>query len=486
MHDFIKENVMPLNCEFHPTRPSHWLCPTCHQSFCRDCISERKGGYSGKETLYFCPSCNHAAEWIGASNTLVPFWNRLPKFFSYPFNVQPIILMITLAILSVFFTGPGLFNGLARFVIWAVMLKYAFAAVRSTARGNLAPPKIDAESISGDFSLVFKQLAMFLIFFFALSFCVMNFGPVAGVLLLLFGMLFLPSMIIILISTESLIHAINPMMFVPLAARLGKGYWIMYFFLTILYGAPYALLSACAPFLPGFMYLFIFYLANNYYTLIAYHLMGYVLLQYHREVGYQIRHEDFQDDSDKKVNGEMIDPAKKVVDALNILIKEGKHDEAIQFIEASTANAGFAGADLSERYLNLLKMKKDGAKIKAHAPVHLGLLVKENQQAKACALHTEILSGDQEFLPDAQTLFKIAGWQNMNGKSKEAIAGFKQFIKSYSDHASVPMAFFRIAQIYHDRLMEPAKAKKVLNMILERFPNHEIESQARNYLKQMG
>jgi len=46
----------------------------------------------------------------------------------------------------------------------------------------------------------------------------------------------IPAMIIIFVTTESLINAINPMLFIPLAIRIGWGYLLMYFFLTVKFG----------------------------------------------------------------------------------------------------------------------------------------------------------------------------------------------------------------------------------------------------------
>jgi len=56
---------------------------------------------------------------------------------------------------------------LIRFAIWAVILKYSFAALKSTANGKLIPPKVNLQTISDDFEVVFKQIGIYVIIGFA-------------------------------------------------------------------------------------------------------------------------------------------------------------------------------------------------------------------------------------------------------------------------------------------------------------------------------
>lgn len=475
---------MPQYCDYHPSKLSHWLCPFCHKSFCPECISVRAAGYTGKERKYFCPSCNREAQWIGAANTLVPFWERIHKFFAYPLYPQPLILMSVLAFLAVFFSAEGLIFSIIRFFIWGVMLKYAFAALRRSARGDLRPPQIDSKILASDFDLVYKQIWMFAICFLALFYGGLYLGPFFSVLMMVAFVLLLPVMIIVLVSSEQLANALNPMLFIPLAIRIGPGYLVMFVFLGILFFAPYYLGGYIVSFMPEFSQAFLFNLAENYYTLISYHLMGYVLLQYHQEIGYEVDYEDFAD-PDADVPAENIDPSVKALADVGILVKEGRHDEAVKHMEELTRGAGFTDVQLSDRYYTLLKLKKDTEKLRHHGPAHLSLLIKANDPEKTCAVYTDCLSADENFLPEAVHLFKIAGWQNAAGKSRDAIMSFRRFAKKFPDHHSVPMAYFRIAQILKDQVNDPEKAKRVLDSMIKRFPHHDIVPQAEMMLKQM-
>jgi hypothetical protein len=95
-------------------------------------------------------------------------------------------------------------------------------------------------------------------------------------------------MLIILIINDNLGQALNPVMVVGLIFRIGWSYFLLLFFLLLLSGAPAALGYAIIQHLPETLQLFMITAAKNYYTLITYNMMGYVILQYHNRVDYPV------------------------------------------------------------------------------------------------------------------------------------------------------------------------------------------------------
>ena len=74
------------------------------------------------------------------------------------------------------------------------------------------------------------------------------------------------------------------------------------------------------------------------------------------------------------------------------------------------------------------------------------------------------------------------GWLNETGKSKASITAFNRLTKAYPRHQLVPKTYFRAAQVFHDRLMNPRQAKKILNGLIKKYPDHEIIGQVKSYL----
>ncbi len=477
---------MKKNCDGHPTRRAHWHCPECDALLCPQCAVKRASeSYGVKQTQHFCPKCNLSVDWIGVQNLIEPFWNRMPRIFSYPVSMHPMILIAVLAFVSMLLSGPGIFSALLKGVMWLIVVKYSFESLKATAGGNLKPPPIRCKTISADFSQVFKQFGIYIAIFIIFGWISAKIGILVGIVFLMTALFFVPSMVILLVTTGSLIHALNPVVFVGLAFRIGWAYFLMNFFLFLLGSAPAYLAQYFTKFLPPDLQLALFGFAKSFYTIVSYHLMGYVILQYSEKIGYRVDYEDFKDPTAEDYESEETDPDAIVLSEVAPLIQDGKLDEAISVIEKSNQQQPICGLDLSERYYNLLKMRKRKTGLLAYGVKHLDILTEKNQKNKAIVVFSECRKLDSKFLPAADPLFKLAGWLNETGKTKAAVAVYNLIVKSYPDNSLVPKAYFRVAQIFNDRLMSTEKAKKVLGVIKNKYPDHDIMPHVESFLARL-
>ncbi|MGD9135503.1 MAG: hypothetical protein PVH42_02045, partial [Desulfobacterales bacterium] len=71
------------------------------------------------------------------------------------------------------------------------------------------------------------------------------------------------------------------------------------------------------------------------------------------------------------------------------------------------------------------------------------------------------------------------------GKTKAAVAVYNLIVKSYPDNSLVPKAYFRVAQIFNDRLMSSEKAKKVLSLIKNKYPDNDIMPHVESFLARL-
>jgi len=473
-------------CDGHPTRKAHWHCSQCNAQLCPECVVQRESeSYGHRQTLHFCPKCNREVDWVGVENLIEPFWNRMPRIFTYPISVPSVILMTVLAFVTMFFAGPGFFSSLMKGVMWLIVIKYSFESLKATASGNLKPPPVNAQTISDDFQQVFKQFGIFIVIFLAFGWISYNVGVLIGFAFLMAALFFVPAMIILLVTTGSLINALNPVMFVGLTFRIGRAYFLMYFFLFLLGSAPAYLFQFLIKFLPAEMHLLLYGFAESFYTIVSYHLMGYVILQYHEKIGYTVDFEDFKDPKADDYQPTEVDPDEAVLREVVPLIQEGKLDEAIAVVKKMTLHEGIKGVNLSERYYTLLKMKKRKAELLEHGVNHLDKLADKNQKNKALAVFSECRKMNTSFLPTAGALFKLAGWLNESGKTQTAVSVYNLLVKSYPQHPMVPKAYFRIAQLFHDGLMKTDKAKKILSALQMKYPEHEIIPHVENFLARL-
>ncbi|MCF8069065.1 MAG: hypothetical protein K9L30_10810 [Desulfobacterales bacterium] len=474
---------MKTSCQYHPGKPAHWYCPECNQNFCPECIDKRdKGGYQAGEFMYFCSNCNVELTWIAAENTIEPFWSRLPRFFKYPLKPAPLIFNCIITLIYLLFDSIHVFGFLFKIILWFLLLKYAFTAFTETAKGNLVPPEISSRTISENMHQVLKQYILYILLF-AIGFGFLFTGPFSLILLpvyILYVVLFLPAMIMLLVSTDSVIHALNPQLTFGLVFRIGRGYLLMFFFYGLLGSAPALLGAYAANILPGWLAVIVYKFAENYYTILTFHLMGYVLLQYHKEIGYEIELENFQtEDTDTKA--EKVEPAAVTLNRVNRLIQEGNHDEAISTIKVEI-DKGIEDVNLSDRYFSLLKINDRTDEILEYGVTYLTYLTLNNKEKEAREVYKTCMAVDSNFTPDASALFKLGSMVS----EKDAIDIYTRLIEKYPDSPDTPVACFRCAQIYNDRLMMPDKAAEILRDLMYRFPDHEIALKARNYLEYIG
>jgi tetratricopeptide (TPR) repeat protein len=479
-------------CSYHPTKPARFHCTKCGSHYCQECISERARGTIGAlqtQKLYFCPKCNIEAKSLGVGSFIEPFWRRLPKFFMYPLQPGPLVLMLILAAVSTFL-GWVPFMGL---VLWVVLVKYSYATLRNTMEGVLRPPDISVEIIGQDIGEAFKQIALFVLVAVSTALVFAKLGPVPGFFYLLFVILLLPSMIIVLVIGGSLVAALNPAAFVTVAFRIGWGYFLMYLFLVMLMGAPAALAQPLMAVLPQQVWQFLLNMAGYYYTIVAYNLMGYVVLQYHQELGYEVQAHDFRDQ--KAVMKESLltpfqedeekpDPTQELLNQINILIQDGRPDDAVVLLRSRTRGP-INDRALAERYYNLLKITQRMPEMLLHAISFLDLLASGNESKLACEVYRDCVALDAQFTPGPETLYRIADWSIQDGDVKDGVAAFIKFINANPEHKLAPKAHMVVARMLHEKLAQPDKAQQVLTRLVRKYPDHELAAHARRFLEQL-
>jgi tetratricopeptide (TPR) repeat protein len=480
----VRYSMMRTACSYHPAKAAHFECSSCDADYCSECVTKRSMSRYGRiETYYYCPKCQKIVERLDISSIIDPFWMRLPKFFLYPFHPRPLVLMLLLSAGMVLFSQPGLLNVLINVALWGVLLKYSHAALKNTAHARYYPPKINSETIVEDFDIVFKQIAIFIIVGIALTKVAQIFGPLIAMGAMVVAILSIPAMIIVLVATDSLIHAVKPVVFITMAWRIGWGYLLMYLFLTILGGAPVVLGRHVIAYLPPSSHIFLFSLAKCYYTIISYHLMGYVILQYSDEIGYDI---DLDEEDSILVENKPEQSARsEILNRVDILIKEGKIDDAIFLIRGETGG-NISDLELAERYYNLLKVKQIIPDLLQHAVTYLDLLAEAKDTEKLCEVYSECAARDPGFVPSSSTLFKLASCLNQAGNPKAAVNSYNRFIKANPKDPLLPKAYFLAANIIHEKLKNPGKAAGILKSLLRAYPNHEMIPHVQRYLRQIS
>ncbi len=469
-------------CSYHPTKPAHWICPKCQARLCPSCVVEREKGSYGlkKDKIHLCPKCFIEAEWVGASNLIEPFWNRMPAFFAYPLKPQPLLFNLILTLAAVFLGWVPFFN----LFIGAALIKYAYKILLNTLYGDMRPPSYDTLVDSEDIWPVIQQWILFGILWFLGISIATSTGLIGMIFYAIAGIFLLPAMIILLATSERLGHALNPVMFIGMVVRIGWGYLLMWFLLVLLFFAPSSLIYLAAKFIPPYLLAFLIHFAQNYYTFVSYYLMGYVILQYHEQLNYDIDFDEFHDPSTAtEKTAESKDPQQGVIDQVEILVKEGRTDEAIDYIKEAVGVAGITSLVLLERFYRLLRLKKEYPDMVEQGRELVHRLINADEKEKACAVYIECASVEKSFRVKPRNLLKLANWLHEGEKIKGAVNALNKILKFYPDDVLVPKAYFQLAQIYNEKLNDALKSKKIIAALIKKFPDHDITPFARRYLE---
>ncbi len=460
-------------CKYHPDTPARWVCRHCEINFCRDCIDDKSGGNPS------CPVCHRQVESLGAGNVIKPFWQRFPKFFLYPANTSPMILLLGL-------TAAMLFLSLIPFGIWFlvvayfVFLKYAYVALERTAQGILQPPELSYEVLGEEMGLPFKQLLIFVIMIFFVNF-MDRVGM--GVLATLLVSLLLPASVMVLAVRHEFFAALNPVLLVDVVRRIGGPYFALWGALYMLLLSEEVAAALLWDILPSMLVIPLANFINLYFMLIMFHLMGYVLYQYHEELGYGIVEEYSEVDSRATTVVDAVSPGIREVE---ILFQEGKLDEAktrlVELIKNEPGNMVYR-----ERLHKLLLNTADEAGMQEYSGDYIVRLMAENRPSEAQRVFSDCYKLNKAFkFGNARQRHQMAELLMKNGQARAALSLLSNLHRDFPEYEGIPDAYLLVATILCETFNEDAKASQVLDFVEKKYPHHPKIAEIKEYRKVLG
>lgn len=481
-------------CSVHPTADASWECGKCGSYFCSECILKREKNNFSKEKIYLCPKCIVPALSTGHSAGVEPFWTKMHRFFLYPLSAVPLILILCVSVSQFIAAYIPFGSFFLKILLAGMMVKYSFDVLQQTALGDTKPPAFRFDDLAADMRPLFLQTMLYILLFVAAGFA-MTKGPFLFFLVSGVSMLAFPAMIILIAATGSLLKAINPIFFGGLILKIGGGYFIMLLFLSILLGAPAFISFKLRGIVPDWTVAFFETFSGCYYMVVMYHLMGYVMLQYSREIGYDVDHEKMEQMTAAKTRKQIEaagspatavmpnNPNSELKTRVEMNLREGKFKEALAEIRECMDTRKITDHEISGSYYELLKITgADQSEISAHALSYLDVLADRNDRKKGLEVFSQAVKTDPSFPASPKALLKIGTWLNETGKPEMAAKVLGRIIKFHPDDQAAPYAYFRISQILHDGLLQKEKSVSMLKELLVRFPDHETAEKAKKYL----
>lgn len=453
---------MSSYCDYHPVSPAKWRCRKCLKEYCKACVPDA----NEQKRQGTCPLCFQGLQYLGAANTAIPFWERLPEFFKFPLNKEPIALIAICTFVPMVITS-GLIAFIVSLLLLCVLTKYLYSVLEGTSEGQMQPPTL-ASAFSGEgMNVLFQQIGVFIIAIFIIGGAQHSGGQLLALIVSAFVILVLPASVIILAMEKSVISAINPLQLTLLISTLGWPYFILYthillFFLAMGVGADF-LLSHSSPL---FAYAGVGFI-NSYFLMIIFHMLGYVLFQYQEKLGYTADEVESLTQANTVANPGRLDAD------IDLYLKEGDYTRVKQLI-LDTLKKNRNDPWRLEQLYRLCSTQKDFDSLRPFLIQILDILLVRTQDQEAINLLKHYYKAMPEYaLDDPELSFKLAQVAYHLHDYKVIIRLLKDFHKRYGDYVKIPEAYILLAKTLANGLRMKDKAKAYLGYLVKNYPEHD-------------
>ncbi|MDC0662954.1 tetratricopeptide repeat protein [Marinobacter sp. SS21] len=467
---------MKHDCHYHPAEPAKWHCNECQIHYCGRCMpnadSHRKHG--------LCPKCNRVMRYLGAATEAVPFWNRLGAFFRYPFHLDP-LLVIAICTLVPLVLSANLIGLAISLVLFLALLKYTYAVINHTAEGHMRPPPL-AVAFSGEgFAIALQQLLVFVLLGALIGAAGFVGGPLLAFVAMALVVLTLPASIMVLAMERSVGAAVNPLNLMTLISRIGWPYFLLYGYLVLLTLASGAAQEFALQHFDTWISLPLAGFLNSTFTLILFHMLGYLLFQYQEELGFasDLQETGLEAGEDAARNrGDRLDAD------LDMDLKDGNYDRAESLIKTALKQDPNSPLRLEQLY-RLLSARGKHRELHRHSPQLLTWLADRHDAAGITELLDAIESVEPNFrLDDPELAVRCARCLYARGEYRKALMLLKEFHKRYPDSEQLAPAYLLAAQVMANGLAQWEKATAFLTFVQRRCTDHPLHRHVAGYLQQ--
>jgi hypothetical protein len=397
-----------------------------------------------------------------AKPEIVPFWNRLREISFYPAHPHALLTIGVLAVCHL--VGYLPFGFIFDLFVWIALYKYAFECLRATADGRLEPPEI---AVSVEDSLGWDQIKLQAIFLVLNVVAFLLLGPIGGTIVTIVLAVALPGAIMSLAMDQNLLLALNPGTWFAILARMGWPYLAvaaLYFVFTVSEHTAQALVT---PILPPVISEVVFYFIANYVIVATFHLMGYLIYQYHEEVGYEPA-------TAAPTLQRMADADQTLLDEAAQLVRDGKPEDAADVLRAEIRGRG-GSEGVHAQYRKILGVLGRRDEQLAHDREWISVLLAQDKDRRAVDIARECLDLEPAFeLANPDDVARVAQKAVDVGATQVALKLLSAFIKSHPRHRDVPRNALLAARVLAERMGKDDVAKKLLDQVSERFPNDAL------------
>jgi hypothetical protein len=406
---------------------------------------------------------------------IVPFWNRLGEIVRYPAHPKALTTIVALSVseLVVRYLPLGFLLGfLLSLAVWVALYKYAFQCLRDSANGWLEPPELAFDV--GD-ELGRKQILLQLVFIIIAVALFYIGGPGAGLVGLFVLGFFYPAATMTLAMDENLPSALNPGQWLAILTRFGSPYLAVAGLCFVVFLSQTYAQSFAALILPGFLATLAAAFISDYAIVATFHLMGYLIYQYHDEVGYE------PSTHSEPLRRIAASPDQALLDDAAAHVRDGRPEAAADLLREEIRSRGGSEA-MHAQYRKLLAVLDRRDEQIRHGREWITALLAQDNERRVVDVARECLDLDPAFQPaNPDDVSRIARKAVDLGMTQVALKLLSTFLKTNPRHRDAPANALLAAKVLAERMGKDDVARKLLDQIAERFPNDALSDEIAAY-----
>ncbi|HSX64139.1 MAG TPA: hypothetical protein VLF15_05385 [Pseudoxanthomonas sp.] len=404
-----------------------------------------------------------------------PFWQRLRAIAFYPLRGSALYTMIALTLCSLLTVVPvvgwiiGILTGLFAY-------KYSFDILRHTADGHMDSPE---HALGTGDGTVLRLLALIILLAITVVLVAVLLGPVPGLLALVLVVFLQPGCLISLAIDGSLRRAANPATSLTLALRIGWPYLAAFGLLFVIQASALTASRWVHQWLPPFIGDLAVTMVSLWGLFAAFHLMGYLVYQYHEDLGYE-------PGSHYDRLPERHDPDQRLLDEAGHFVREGQADTALGILRAEVRSR-LVSLPVLELYQRLLRSSGRSEELREHTRQYIGRLMAEKQGHRALALLREALDADAGFVTlQPEQGEALAERARLAGQFQLATDTLRAMIAAWPKLPAVSKWSLDAALLLAERFGRDDEARQLLEQALARCEDNEQRGKLESAMKALA
>jgi tetratricopeptide (TPR) repeat protein len=406
---------------------------------------------------------------------IVPVWHRIKDVWLYPLKSSP-LMVIGIAAFVTLATSWLSFNWFFEMCVLAYVYKFGSEVLWHTANGNLEPPDFASQV---DENSGWNQIKVFVCFIVAgvLAYRLLPWQPAMAVWLVL--LLGYPAATMQVAINGGWLAALNPLTWFAAIARIGWAY-LGVVLLTLAFAFSRGYLQEHLVALPAPIRIFLFSAVSYYFAIASFFLLGYVVYQYHEELGFDAKPQEAVAPLSKLPK----DPDQELLDECEILVQDGKLNVAAERMGAHLKMRG-GTALFHQRYRKLLTVLDNKLALLAHAQLWINVLLAQHQEAQAVLVLQESLNIDPEFRPADEAAWLPVAKALAPRNADQALKIMQGFHGRFPKSKQIGQMMLLAAKTLVEQKANIASANKLLEQAILRFPNDAAIPELQQYHQQL-